>query len=119
LKATDVCVVLTTAPDPGVAAALVEQLVRVGHAACGTILPGATSIYKWKGAVERESEVVVILKTTVGAQAALLQEAKRLHPYDVPELLVLPVADGDADYLAWVAGVTVGGTTGEAGAGSD
>ena len=106
--------VLTTAPTHRAAVDLVETLVETGHAACGTILPGATSIYRWEGSVQRESEVVVILKTTTHAQADLLQKAKELHPYDVPELLVLPVVDGDADYLKWVARETAGGTPGEA-----
>ena len=114
MSGTAVCVVLTTAPDSKTAAELVERLVESRHAACGTILPGATSIYRWEGAVQRESEVVVILKTTADARAGLLRKAKQIHPYDVPELLVLPVEDGDADYLAWVARETAGGTPGEA-----
>ena len=109
----DVRVVLTTAPDLRTAADLVEKLVEERHAACGTVLPGATSIYRWEGAVQRESEAVVLLKTTAERETALIRKAKELHPYDVPELLVLPVADGDADYLAWVARETLGGAQGE------
>lgn len=106
--------VLTTAPDTRTATDLVERLVEGRHAACGTVMPGATSIYRWEGSVQRESEVVVILKTTPAAKTELLEKAREFHPYDVPELLVLPVADGDADYLRWVAHETAGSTPGEA-----
>lgn len=106
MPSTDVCVVLTTAPDLETATSLVEQLVEARHAACGTVFPGATSVYWWKGSIQRESEVVIILKTSLGAQAELLRRTKEIHPYDVPELIVLPVTGGDLAYLDWVLGET-------------
>lgn len=99
---TRVRVVLATAPDRETAETLVRQLVEERRAACGTILPGAISIYRWKGAVERAEECVVLLKVRIDAVDALVARAAELHPYEVPELLVLPVESGLASYLSWV-----------------
>lgn len=95
-------VVLMTAPDAGVAESLARSLVEEGLAACATLIPGAVSIYRWQGAVERQEEVQVILKTGAARVETLLARAAELHPYDVPELLVLPVVAGLPAYLAWV-----------------
>lgn len=97
-------VVLMTAPGAGVAEALVRTLVEEGMATCGTLVPGVVSIYRWMGEVERQEEVQVILKTGADRVPALLARATELHPYDVPELLVLPVVGGLPAYLAWVEG---------------
>ncbi len=101
---TDVRVALVTAPDAGAAEALVQALVEEGVAACGNIVPGVVSIYRWQGQVERAAEVLVVLKTTAAAVPRLLERVPALHPYEVPEVLVLPVAAGHQPYLAWVAG---------------
>lgn len=95
-------VVLTTAPSVGVAEALVRALVEERLAACGNILPGLTSIYRWRGEVEREEEVLVLLKTEASAVPRLIDRVAELHPYEVPEALVLPVEAGHGPYLAWV-----------------
>ncbi len=71
-------------------------------AACATLLPGATSLYYWEGKLEQEYEVQMILKTTVSHQQALIDCLKSHHPYQTPELLVLPVTHGDTDYLSWL-----------------
>lgn len=71
-------------------------------AACATLIPGATSLYYWEGKLEQEYEVQMILKTTVSHQQALLECLKSHHPYQTPELLVLPVTHGDTDYLSWL-----------------
>lgn len=63
---------------------------------------GATSLYYWEGKLEQEYEVQMILKTTVSHQQALLECLKSHHPYQTPELLVLPVTHGDTDYLSWL-----------------
>lgn len=106
VPSADVQVVLSTAPDLESATKLVHTLVEERLAACGNVLPGATSIYRWEGAIHRDSEVLVVLKTHSGVAAELLRRAGELHPYDVPELLVLPVVDGDPAYLRWVVGET-------------
>lgn len=71
-------------------------------AACATLLPGATSLYYWEGKLEQEYEVQMLLKTDLAHQQALLDCLKSHHPYQTPELLVLPVTHGDNDYLSWL-----------------
>lgn len=95
-------VVLMTAPSAQVAEELVRALVGEGLIACGNIVPGLTSIYRWRGAVECESEVLVVAKTTTAAVPRLLVRAPELHPYEVPEVLVLAVEAGHGPYLSWV-----------------
>lgn len=95
-------VVLVTAPDRTVAESLVRRLVEERSAACGTILPDVQSIYRWEGAVEHESEVLVLFKTTARGAERLVQRVPELHPYDVPEVLVLPVEGGHLPYLEWL-----------------
>lgn len=96
-----VATVLTTAPAEA-AEALVRALVEERLAACGNVLPGAASIYRWEGRVRRDEEAVVVLKTLTRLAPRVLERAAELHPYDVPELLVHEVADGGAAYLDWV-----------------
>ena len=99
---TAVRVVLTTAPTVEVARELGSAVVEERLAACANVLPGVTSIYRWKGEVKREGEVLVILKTTAGAVEQLRARIVELHPYDVPEVVVLSVEAGHEPYLAWV-----------------
>ena len=99
---TDALVVLVTAPTAEEAAALARRLVAERLAACGNVLPGVRSIYRWKGRVRDEAEALLLLKTTRARLAALRTRLLALHPYDVPELLALPVEAGAAPYLAWL-----------------
>lgn len=108
--------VLMTAPDPEVAERLAEELVKARLAACANLVPGVTSVYRWKGAVERASEVLMVLKTTENRLPALVERAAGLHPYDVPEVLALPVDEGYGPYLRWVAEETSPGEGEEDGA---
>ncbi|HEX7051575.1 MAG TPA: divalent-cation tolerance protein CutA [Longimicrobiales bacterium] len=94
--------VLMTVPSAEEAERLVRTLIDEHRIACGNIVPGVTSLFLWKGSVQREAEVVVLAKTTASAVPDLLARAAELHPYEVPELLVLPIEAGDAGYLAWV-----------------
>lgn len=96
-------VVLITAPDVEVADRLVTTLVEERLAACGNIVPGLLSIFRWQGGVERESETLVVLKTVESAVPVLLRRASELHPYEVPEILVVPVETGHGPYLDWIA----------------
>ncbi len=84
-------------PEDLAAKALAEKV-----AACATLLPGATSLYYWEGKLEQEYEVQMLLKTDLAHQQALLDCLKSHHPYQTPELLVLPVTHGDNDYLSWL-----------------
>ena len=99
---TDARVVLMTAPDRATAEALATSLVGERLAACANLLPGVTSLFWWEGRVQRADEVLVIMKTSADRVRALITRAAELHPYDVPELLSLPVDAGLAAYLAWV-----------------
>ncbi len=99
----DVRVLLMTAPDAATAERVVGALVEERLAACGNIVPNITSIYRWEGAVQREAEVLVVLKTMASHVDALIERARALHPYDVPELLSLRLDNGYEPYIAWVA----------------
>ena len=99
---TDVLVVLVTAPGADEAARLARTLVEERLAACGNVLPGLRSIYRWKGEVQDEGEALLLLKTTRQRFPALRDRILALHPYEVPEVLALPAEAGSEEYLAWV-----------------
>lgn len=99
---TDAIVVLTTVASQEEAVTLIRALLDRRLIACGTLLPGARSLYRWEAKVADESEVLVLLKTR-GARLDSLEAAfADLHPYKVPELLALPVAAGTDRYLGWI-----------------
>ena len=98
-----VSVVLVTAPSQDVAEQLVNTIVEEKLAACGNIVPGLTSIYRWQGAVQRDAEVLILFKTLRGSVHRLSARVQELHPYDVPEVLALPVSAGSSEYMRWVA----------------
>ena len=95
-------VVLITAPNREEAARLAEMLVGARLAACVQILPEMESVYWWDGAVRREPEILLIIKTTAGRFATLEREVRALHSYETPEIVALPVSDVSAPYLAWL-----------------
>ncbi len=109
----EVRTLLTTAPSVEVARELVDTVVGERLAACGTLLPGAESIYRWQGRIERSPETVVLLKTSADRAEALSARVAELHPYEVPEALILEVGAGHVPYLEWVEEETRSrGTTG-------
>lgn len=95
-------VVLVTTPDEASAESLVRSLVEEGVVACGNIVSGVRSIYRWQGRVENSTEALVVFKTTAEGAARLARRVPALHPYDVPEVLVLPVEGGHRPYLDWI-----------------
>lgn len=95
-------VVLTTFGNEADARAIVGALLDERLIACGTVLSGARSIYRWEGHVTEEPEVVVLLKTDAARWDALREAIERRHPYQVPELLALPVVSGLDRYLSWL-----------------
>jgi periplasmic divalent cation tolerance protein len=95
-------VILCTAPDEATAQELAANVLGEKLVACATLLPGATSLYYWEGKLEQEYEVQMLLKSDRQHQQALLAYLKQHHPYQTPELLVLPVMAGDKDYLSWI-----------------
>ncbi len=104
---TDALVVLTTVSSSDEAVKLIRVLLERRLVACGTILPGARSLYRWEGKIADEQEVVLLLKTRSERVESLELAFGELHPYKVPELLALPVAAGLARYLAWINEETV------------
>lgn len=96
------CLVLTTFPAEGDVTVVARTLVEERLAACVGLLPPMASIYRWNGAVERAEERQLLIKTTTDAIPQLEARLKVLHPYDVPEYLVLPISGGSADYLSWL-----------------
>ncbi|MCI5065654.1 divalent-cation tolerance protein CutA [bacterium] len=93
---------MTTVGDREQGETLVQTLLEEREIACGTLLPGATSLYRWEGAVQREEECLLLLKTT-RAQGDLLQKRiHELHPYEVPEIIALDPERVSSAYEAWV-----------------
>jgi len=103
LRSTGVVLVLTTIPVDLDADGFAKALVDSRVAACVSVLAPMSSVYRWQGSVETASERQVVIKTTSARLDALERRIGELHPYEVPELLVVPVSGGGAAYLAWVA----------------
>ncbi|MGE3273960.1 MAG: divalent-cation tolerance protein CutA [Vicinamibacterales bacterium] len=93
---------LTTWPADGDATAAARTLVDERLAACVSVLEPMTSVYRWDGRVTEDRERQLVIKTTAARGAAVEARLRELHPYDVPELLVLPIAGGGGEYLRWV-----------------
>ena len=98
--------VLTTVPADADAPTFAQALVEARLAACVNVLPPMESVYRWRGTIERETERQVIIKTTLPRIDALWQRVRELHPYEVPEFIVLPIVDGNQAYLQWIADST-------------
>jgi periplasmic divalent cation tolerance protein len=98
----DVLIALCTCPDAAVGERIAEALVGEGLAACINTLPGITSVYLWEGKVQRDSEVLLLMKTTRARLAELTDRVRQLHPYELPEVIAVPVSGGLPDYLQWV-----------------
>ncbi len=103
---TDAIVVLTTVASDDEAVRLVRALLERRLIACGTLVPGARSLYRWQGKIADEHEVLILLKTRSARLETLQAAFGELHPYKVPELLALPVSAGLAKYLEWISGET-------------
>jgi periplasmic divalent cation tolerance protein len=98
-----ILVVLTNMPDRATAEALAAQLVEGRHAACVNILAPCRSVYRWNEAVQHDEEHPLLIKTTKAHYAQLEVAIRAAHPYDVPEIIALPVVAGLPAYLNWVA----------------
>ncbi len=94
-------VVYVTAPREE-AEKLATTLVEEKHAACINIVGEVTSIYWWKGRVERDKEALLIIKTSIEKLEALVKRIREIHSYSVPEIIALPITAGNPDYLAWI-----------------
>jgi periplasmic divalent cation tolerance protein len=99
---TDKIVVLCTCDSELEAARLARHLVEQRVAACVNILPGVRSVYRWKGAIEEASEWVLTIKSRRDQFSALRAEIEKIHSYETPEIVAMPIVDGSEAYLAWI-----------------
>lgn len=102
----DAILVLCTSPNEGVATLLARQLIENRLAACVNLTPDVRSIYLWQGKVEESQECQMVIKTRASLFTPLRRFIRQHHPYEIPEIVALPVADIDDDYLAWLQEVT-------------
>lgn len=103
---TEALLVLTNCPDAEIADRISRTLVEQGLAACVNRLAPVESIYRWQGAVERTTEVPLLIKTTRERYGEVEHAIRQLHPYEVPEIIAIPIVDGYAAYLRWVRDAT-------------
>jgi periplasmic divalent cation tolerance protein len=102
----DAVIVLTNLPDRATAIRLANALVEQKLAACVNVLAECASVYRWNGAVKNAAEVPVLIKTRAGRYAEVEAAIRSLHPYELPEIIAVPVVRGSEEYLQWVAGET-------------
>ena len=99
---TDVLLAFCTCPDQTAADRITEALVREGLAACVNQIIGVQSVYRWEGKLRRDSEVLLLMKTTTARFDILAARLLELHPYDLPEIIAAPITGGVSEYLQWV-----------------
>jgi len=98
----EVRIALITAPDQETGAEIARALVESRLAACVNLVPGIRSIYRWEGAVQEDAEVLLVVKTRADRARDLVDRVVELHPYDLPEVVMLPAVGGSLAYLDWV-----------------
>jgi len=101
--AEKILLALSTFPDRETAQRISNQLVAEKFAACANILSGIESIYRWKENIETGNETLVFFKLSEDRQSAFQEKLRSLHPYEVPEIIIVPVTTGLPEYLRWVA----------------
>ena len=100
--AEKVLLALSTFPDQETARRISNELVTKKLAACANILPGVESIYRWKEKIESGNETLVLFKLSEDRQSAFQEKLRSLHPYEVPEIIFVPISSGLPEYLRWV-----------------
>lgn len=95
-------IVLNTCPDRDTATALAEALVNGGLAACVNIVPAVESVYRWQGKIQHDEELLLIIKARNDRFDAISQLIRDRHPYELPEIIAVPINTGLSDYLAWI-----------------
>ena len=98
----DPIVVFMTAANGEEATRLADLLIGAHLAACVQILPEMESVYRWEGKIERQSEILLLAKTTAGKFADLEREVRALHSYETPEIVAVPIVNGSSPYLEWL-----------------
>ena len=100
--AEKILLALSTFPDQETAREISNELVTKKFAACGNILPGVESIYRWKEKIESGNETLVLFKLSEDRQSAFQEKLRSVHPYEVPEIIFIPISSGLPEYLRWV-----------------
>ena len=95
-------VIFCTCPDLGTAEHIAKAIVEEKLAACVNILPGITSVYRWQDQTQQDSELLLVMKTRQDIYLALESRIQQLHPYEVAEIIALPLVAGSSNYLAWL-----------------
>jgi periplasmic divalent cation tolerance protein len=95
-------VILCTVPDRGSGERIARSLVQERLAGCVNLVPGVVSTFRWEGEVKEEQELLMIIKTAAGRFEAVREAIIKLHPYDIPEVIALPITEADPKYIAWL-----------------
>ncbi len=111
METAQTLLILTNLPDEASAQTLASHLVEARLAACVNVLAPCRSVYRWQGALEDAREVPLLIKTTAARYAALEAAIRASHPYELPEIIAVPVARGLPEYLSWVAAETLPAAT--------
>ncbi len=98
----DVQIVFCTVPDPETGQRIAERLVEYRLAACVNLLPGLKSVYRWKGELCTDTEILLMIKSGTADYADLEAAIRELHPYELPEIIAVPLSNGLPEYLEWV-----------------
>ena len=98
----DLCIALCTVPNETIAGQIADALVSEKLAACVNIIPSIMSVYRWKDVIERGEELLLLIKTSEAAWPLLETRILELHPYELPEIIAVPIQTGKADYSQWI-----------------
>ncbi len=109
MKPADYLFVYCAAPDQKAAEKLARRALSLRLAACANIFPEIKSLYWWQRAIQKESETILLLKTTASLYKKLESELKKIHPYKCPCIIALPLSKGSPDFLKWISDQTAGG----------
>lgn len=101
-KKTEYLLVLSTCPGSISAKKIAQDLVSEKLAACVNIVPGVQSFFSWVGKVDKANELLLVIKTTTNEYEALEKRLNKLHPYELPEIIAVPILTGSAEYLNWI-----------------
>ena len=99
---TQYLLVMTTVPDTDVGKIIAEKIIEERLAACVTLQAASQSLYRWKGKITQDQEHTLYIKTKKEAYPKLEEKIRGIHPYDVPEIIALPILTGNKDYLGWI-----------------
>ena len=94
--------ILSTTDSPDLAQKIAHALVEAREAACVNIVPGIRSIYRWQGRICDQGETLLLIKSSAERFEAVRATIRRLHSYEVPEIIAVPITSGDPDYIAWM-----------------